>query len=152
MISVELNTALKSKFIALGAPYNNIKFFPLSAYQETEAPFIVYTQFDGTRSEEQFFLSIANVIYTVYDNDISRMKDVVYEMDNFLNVGDHVGEIKSLLYTPYSGTSSLSDLRYRIEGVRRVGGSPLPPLEREGFSSYAVNYRVVYLNASGTIS
>lgn len=152
MISVELNTAIKSKFIALGTPYNGTPFIPLSGYETSAVPFIIYTQLDGTLGEERFFMRVANIIYTIYDNDISRMKDIAYQMDLFLNVGDRVGEIKSLLYTPYDGTSSLSDLRYRIEGVRRVAGNPQPPIEREGFASYTLNYRVVYLNASGSIA
>lgn len=148
MIALEINTAIKSKFIQLGAPYNTIKFFPLSAYETTTSPFIVYSQFDGVRDEERFYLKIANVIYVIYDNDISRMKDIAYEMDNFLSVGDSVDEIKSLLYTPYYGTSSLSDLRYRITTIRRASGNPSEPAEREGFASYLLNYRVTYLNNS----
>lgn len=152
MISVELNTAIKSKFIELGSPYNGIPIIPLSGYNTTESPFIIYTQFDGVRDEERFFILIANVIYTIYDNDISRMKEIAYQMDQFLNVGDHIDEIKSLLYTPYEGTSNLADLRYRITTIRRAGGNPGATSEREGFSSYMLNYRVTYLNASGSIS
>jgi hypothetical protein len=151
MISVELNTAIKSKFVILGQPYNTIPIIPLSAYGDTEAPFIVYSQFDGTRDDERFFLKIANVIYTIYDNDISRMKDIAHQMDLFLNVADYVDDIKSLLYTPYEGTSALSDLRYRITTIRKVGGNPSAPVERDGFSSYMLNFRVVYVNASGTV-
>lgn len=153
MISVELNTAVKSKLLTLGTPYSTVQFIPLSAYQSNEGPFVVYTQFDGTQSEEQFFLKVANVVYNVYDTDISRMKDVAYQIEKFLNVGSGVEEIKSLLSTPYyTSSGSPPPLRYRITTSRKVAGSTRPPLEREGFSSYTLNFRIVYLDDGWVLS
>lgn len=143
MISVELNTALKSHFQSLSDPtLANIKIFPLSAYDETTAPFILYFEYSGTLSEEQWFIKVANVMYYVYDNDISRMKDIAYQIEKFFNVGDDVDEIKALVSTP---GASYGSLRYRLTNSRKVSGSTLPPVEREGFAAQMLNFRVVYV-------
>jgi hypothetical protein len=145
MISVEINTALKAHFNTFsGNVYKNIKIFPLSAYDETDAPFIVYYEYAGTQSEEQWFLKISNVMYYVYDNDISRMKDISHEIDKFLNVGDNVSGIRGKITVP---SSTYGSLRYNLKTSRKVAGSVLAPMEREGFASQMLNFRMVYVDA-----
>lgn len=146
MISPELNTAVKSHLFTLGTPYSTVRFFPLSAYETTQAPFIVYNEYFGTQNEEQFFLKISNVIYTIYDNDISRMKDIAYYIEKFLNVGDMIEDIKSLIDPPYYSYYGDSSTRFRITTCRLVSGGLTPPVEREGFAAYQLNFRVVYLH------
>jgi hypothetical protein len=145
MISVELNTALKAHLDSLdNSMYHNIKVFPLSAYDETKAPFILYLEYSGTQSEEQFFLRVSNIMYYVYDNNISRMKDIAYEIDKFFNVGDDISQICDKITVP---SQSYGNLRYRLTNSRKVSGSVLPPAEREGFAAQMLNFRVVYLDA-----
>lgn len=145
MISIELNTALKAHFLAENeSASKNIKIFPLSAYDETTAPFILYFEYAGTQSEEQWFLKISNVMYYIYDNDISRMKNVAYQIEQFFNVGDNVEDIKALISTP---NDNYGPLRYRLTNSRKVSGSVLPPIEREGFAAQMLNFRVVYVDA-----
>lgn len=148
MISVELNTALKAKLLALGSPYSTIELLPLSGYEATASPFIIYSEFPGTMSEEKFFMAVSNVIYVIHDNDISRLKDIAYEIDKFLNVGDRVETVKSLLSSPYSGAQPL---RYRMTTIRKVGGGTVPPTEREGRASMSLNFRIVYMRDGGSI-
>jgi len=152
MISVELNTAVKAKFQTLGSPYNAIKFIPLSAYENTTAPLIIYTEFPGTFNDEQFFMSVSNVVYSIYDNNISRMKDIAYQLNKFLNVGDRLDEVKSYLTVPYQGVSGETAYRYRITGCRQVSGSAVAPPEREGFSVQTLNFRITYVGNTGGIS
>lgn len=148
MISIELNTAIKDKFADLGSPYSDIEIVPLSGYENTEAPFIIYNEYPGTQSEEQFFLRISNVVYTIMDNDLSRAKDIEYQLEQFLNVGDFVADIKSRETSPYSS----GPLRYRLTTVRLVAGSGSAPVEREGFIPLVRNFRVVYLDDGRVIS
>lgn len=144
MISVELNTALKAYFLQENeSASKNIKIFPLSAYDETAAPFILYFEYSGTQSEEQWFLKVANVMYYVYDNDISRMKNIAHQIEQFFNVGDNVQNIKNLISVP---NASYGPLRYRLTNSRKVSGSVLPPVEREGFAAQMLNFRVVYVD------
>jgi hypothetical protein len=144
MISVELNTALKAYFLAENYPASrNIKIFPLSAYDETSAPFILYFEYSGTQSEEQWFLKVANVMYYVYDNNISRMKDIAYQIEQFFNVGDNVENIKQLISPP---NESYGGLRYRLTNSRKASGSVLPPAEREGIAAQMLNFRMVYVD------
>lgn len=145
MISVEMNTALKAHFAASTDPVmKNIKIFPLSAYDETTAPFILYFEYSGTQSEEQWFLKVSNVMYYVYDNNISRMKDIAYEIEQLFNVGDNVEDIKDLISAP---SATYGNFRYRLTNSRKVSGSTLPPVEREGFAAQMLNFRVVYVDA-----
>lgn len=142
MISVELNTAVKTQLTSLGSPYSDVDIFPLSAYENTDAPFITYFEYPGTQSEEQFFLKISNVIYYIYDTDISRMKDIAWELDKFLNVGDNIELIKSYISMPAGYGSN----RYRLTTCRKVSGIMLAPNEREGFAVQSLNFRVVYID------
>lgn len=143
MLSVEINTAIKNHFSSLGTPYSSVTIHPLSAYENTQAPFIVYFEYEGTLSEEQYFIKVTNLIYYIYDNNISRMKDIAYQLDLFMNVGDKVSGIKEALSAP---SSSYGDYRYRLANCRKTAGATFPPIEREGFSSQSLNFRAVYLN------
>jgi hypothetical protein len=144
MISVELNTALKDHFQTVGEPYSSIPIFPLSAYADTKAPFILYYEYSGTQNEEQFFLGVSNVVYYIYDTDISRMKDIGYVLGKFFNVADDIDPIKEAL----SMSTEYGDLRYRLTGSRLVAGSVIPPIEIEGLAVQTLNFRVTYLYAS----
>ena len=150
MISVEINTALSAKFQALGAPYSNIEILPLSGYQDTASPFLIYTEFPSTVSDEKFYQRVSNVVYTIHDNDIARMLDIEWQMMSFLNVGDRLDTFKTFLSSPYT---SPDPLRYRINFMRLQGGGMSPSrTEREGRASLSLNLKIVYLNNSGSIS
>jgi len=140
MIAVEINTALNTYFTSLGDPYDKIDIYPLSAYEDTPAPFIVYFEYPGTQNDEQYFLKVSNVVYYIYDNDISRMKNIGWKLDRFLNVGDNIGQIISYMNLP----SEYGEIRYRLTTSRKVAGSMLPPIEREGFAMQSLNFRMVY--------
>ena len=142
MIAIEINTAIKDFFSDEGSPYAGIDITPLFAYNDSSGPFIVYYEFPGTQSEEQFFLRVSNVIYYVYDNDIDRASQIARKLDEFLNVGDEVEYIKSRILAPYY----YGYLNYRLTTSRLVSGSMMPPPEREGFSVISRNYRMVYVN------
>ncbi len=144
MIAVELNTAVEAHLSTLGSYYPNVELLPLSGYEDTKVPFIIYFEYPGSQNDEQFFLRVSNVIYYIYDTDISRMKDVGYQLEQFLHVGDNVQPIKSLIAPP---SVDYGDLRYRITTSRLVSGSVAPPIEREGFAYKSLNFRVVYLDA-----
>lgn len=143
MISVELNTALKSNLASKLSYGSGISVFPLSAYDQTTAPFILYFEDQSTLSDEQWFVKTSNVMYYVYDNDISRMKDIAHVIDKFFNVGDDVSNIRSKFSSPGSGYGKY---RYRLVSSRKIAGSGFPPLEREGFAAQMLNFRVVYLD------
>jgi hypothetical protein len=143
MISVEINTAVKSHFEQLGYPYASVPIVPFSAYDQAEAPFIVYFDYEGTLNEEQYFIKISNVIYYIYDNNISRMKNIAYNLDKFMNIGDKVAGIKKEMSIP---SQSYGPYRYRLVNSRKTSGATFPPLEREGFASQSLNFRVVYLD------
>jgi len=144
MISVELNTAIKQHFADLGEPYEDIQFFPLSAYDTSKPPFIVFFDYEGTLNEEQYFIKISNVIYYIYDNDISRMKDIAYQLERFMSVGDKVQGIRAALSAP---SENYGDFRYRLVNSRKTAGAVFPPIEREGFASQSLNFRVVYVDS-----
>ena len=143
MISVEINTALKAHLDDAEGILSSIPIIPLSAYDQTVAPFIVYMEYSGTQSEEQWFLRISNIMYYIYDNNISRMKDIARQIDFFLNVGDNVQDIKENMTTP---SPSYGEFRYRLTNSRKIAGSMEPPIEREGFAMQMLNFRVVYLD------
>jgi hypothetical protein len=142
MISIELNTAVKAHLTSLGSPYDQVEILPLAGYEATSAPFIIYNEYPGTQNEEQFFLRISNVVYTIMDDDISRAKDVAYQLEQYLNVGDYVAGIKSDITNPYDS----GPLRYRLTTCRLVSGSGTAASQREGFTSISRNFRVVYLD------
>jgi len=148
MLSVEINTAIKSHFSSLGSPYSLATIHPLFAYDNTSAPFIVYSEFEGTLSEEQYFVKVSNLIYNIYDNNISRMKDIAYQLDLFMNVGDSVSGIKQALSSP---SASYGQSRYRLTSCRKTSGATFPPIEREGFSSQSLNFRAIYINEENAV-
>jgi hypothetical protein len=143
MISVEINTALKKHLEDLGSFYKNVPIFPLYAYDQTQAPFILYSESDTTLNDEQYFIKISNILYYIYDNDMSRMKDIAYQIDKFMNVGDKVIGIKKMINSP---SESYGEKRYRLTSSRKSLGAMFPPLEREGFASQSLDFRVFYLN------
>ena len=147
MIAVELNTALKAHLLTLGTPYSTVKLRPLSAYGTTDAPFVIYNEFLSTVSDEKYFMRVSNITYVVYDNDISRMKDIAYYIEQFLNVGDNCEGIRALLEYPYYDAYYNNTFRYRITSVRLMSGGTIPPVEREGFAGMSMSFRVGYVNS-----
>jgi hypothetical protein len=144
VISVELNTALKSHLNDLeDSRFHNLKIFPLTAYDDVQSPFLLYMEYSGTQSEEQWFLKVSNVMYYIYDTDISRMKDIGHEIEQFFNVGDNIADIRGKIVVP---SQDYGPLRYRLMGSRKVAGSTIPPIEREGFAAQLLNFRVVYVD------
>jgi hypothetical protein len=143
MISIELNVALNQHLLDTFGPGVLDGVFPLSAYDDTKAPFILFFEDQGTLNEEQWFMRVSNIIYYIYDNDISRMKDISHTIDKFLNVGDNVQAITSKIEPP---SVNYGEQRYRLVTCRKVAGSMFPPAEREGFATQMSNFRVVYLD------
>lgn len=143
MISVELNTAVRKHLDEENPVGKKVEILPLLAYENTEAPFIVYSEEQSTFSDEQWFMRQSNIIYYVYDNNISRMKDLSHAIDKFLNVGDNVQHIMANLELP---GAEYGDYRYRLASCRKIIGSVFPATEREGFSGQMSIFSVVYLD------
>ena len=143
MLAIELNTAIKSHFATLGAPYSDVSFFPMTAYEDTTGPFITYYEYPGTQSEEQYFLRVSNLVYFVYDNDIDRADKIVHALESFLNKGDDISGIVALRSIP-AGYGE--DLRYRLTSIRLVSGTMSPPIEKDGFAAISRNFRTTYVN------
>lgn len=135
MIAPNLNPIVKSHLISLG--YNNIEIYPINAYASSTPPFITWLEFPTVRSDETFWLHEASITYSVFDNDLSRAKDIAIALQQYLNVGDSVDNLKSLMGNPAP--------LYRLCWCRFATGGMFPPLERDGYSSISRTFNVGYI-------
>jgi len=137
MIVYDLNQVIKDggNWAALNGG-TTPEVLPLYGYEDTAAPFIVYSWIHTNVSVEKYFQQKAIARYFIYDNQIDRMNAIVEEIKTLLNVGDDTGNIKSLVP---AGTG------YRLLWSYALSGFPGPPLEREGFSYASIEFEVGYI-------
>jgi len=133
MIGVDINPALQSYFSENG--YDGISITPLTGYRDSPAPFVTWEESTSTRNSEQFWLRESALTYYVYDTDLSRAKDIIKVIEDFLHVGDEISPIKARMTSPV----------YRLCWCRMANGGMFSALEREGFSSVVRSFEVGYL-------
>jgi hypothetical protein len=136
MIAMDLNPIIKDYLIDEG--YRNIEIYPINAYGSSKAPFITWLEFPSVRSSEAFWMHQSTLTYTVYDNDLSRAKDIAILIQKFLNVGDDIQSIKDAIST--------DSQEYRICWSRFTTGGMFPPLEREGYASISRSFDVGFID------
>ena len=134
MIALTIHPILKESLVQAG--YIDIEIFPINGYGDTSSPFITWIEFPSTRNNEQYWLRQSSLTYYVYDNDLSRGKDISKHIDSFLNIGDDVSSIKDEIVS--------SD--YRLCWSRLVGGGMFPALERDGYTSITRTFEVGYID------
>ena len=136
MIATNLNVILKSHLQSEG--YSSIEIYPINAYASSTAPFITWLEFPSIKDGEQYWMYQSTITYNVFDNDLSRGKDIALKIENFLNVGDDIAGLKSQM----SGQSPA----FRMLWSRMLGGGMFAPLEREGYTSINRIFEVGYIH------
>jgi len=109
---------------------------PVYAYADSEPPFIIYSWIPAVVSTEKYFQQIMMIRYFVYDNNFDRMNEIVEAMKDLLNKADDLDNIRTLV--PVAS-------KYRILWSVLSGGSPGPPLEREGFGFSSIEFEIGYI-------
>lgn len=135
MIGIDINPALKSYLI--NNNYKDIEIYPINAYSSSTAPFITWIEFPSVRSAETYWMHQSTLTYTVYDNDLSRAKNIAILIQKFLNLGDDIDALKDLITTPTQ--------EYRICWSRFTTGGMFPPLERDGYASISRTFDVGFV-------
>lgn len=135
MIATNLNIILKSYLQSEG--YSSIEIYPINAYASSTAPFITWLEFPSIKDGEQYWLYQSTITYSIFDNDLSRGKDISLKIEDFLNVGDNISGLKSLM----TGQDPAS----RMLWSRMLGGGMFAPLEREGYTSINRVFEVGYV-------
>lgn len=135
MIATDINSILKDHLVGLG--YIDIEIYPINAYGNSVAPFVTWLEFPAVRSGEAYWMNQSTLTYSVFDNDLSRAKDIAIAIQKFLNLGDDVENLKSLITT--------ASPNYRICWIRFATGGMFPPLEREGYASITRSFDVGYV-------
>jgi hypothetical protein len=135
MISLDINPALKT-YLALQG-FADVDLYPMNAYRDYQAPFITWIDSPSTRSAEEYWLKDSILTYYIYDNDLSRAKNIAYKIEEFLNIGDNVLYIKTLITNPISN--------YRLCWSKLNSGSMSPALEREGLTCISRVFDVGYI-------
>ncbi len=135
MIAININPILKKYLISIG--YKNIEIYPINGYSDTRAPFITWLEFPAVQSSEAYWMQQSILTYSVFDNDLSRAKDISVAIQKFLNLGDDIENLKSLIVDPSPD--------FRICWIRFSSGGMFPPQEREGFASITRSFNVGYV-------
>lgn len=136
MIATNLNIILKSYLQDQG--YNSIEIYPINAYSSSTAPFITWLEFPSIKDGEQYWMYQSTITYSIFDNDLSRAKDIALKIENFLNVGDDISSLKTLM--------TGQDPVFRMLWSRMLGGGMFAPLEREGYTSINRIFEVGYVH------
>jgi hypothetical protein len=136
MIATNLNVVLKSYLQANGYP--DIEIYPINAYSSSVAPFITWLEFPSIKDGEQYWMYQSTLTYSVFDNDLSRGKDIALKIQSFLNVGDDIASLKAAM----TGQS----LEFRMLWSRMLGGGMFAPLEREGYTSINRIFEIGYVH------
>lgn len=136
MIAVNLNPVLKNYLIDAG--YRDIEIYPINAYSSSTAPFITWIELPTIHDNEQYWMYESNITYSIYDNDLSRAKDISRSLETFFNIGDNVEDIKSLM--------NEDNLYYRLLWLRLVNGGMFMPAEREGYASIVRVFQAGYVS------
>ena len=133
MIGHNINPVLKSHLVTLG--YRDIEIYPINAYSSSKAPFITWIEFPSTAGRENFWMYEASLTYAIFDNDLSRAKDIAVDIQKYLNVGDDIDALKALMVSP----------EYRLCWSRMNGGGMFPPVERDGYTSITRVFDIGYI-------
>lgn len=114
------------------------EFLPILGYEDTTAPFVLYSIIPRIVSEEKYFLNKDYIRYYVYDNNYDRMMRISRKIREFLNVGsdEELAALKALLPT---------DCQFRITASFLRNAVSLAPIEREGFLNTANEFDVYYV-------
>lgn len=135
MIGQNLNPVVKSHLVDLG--YHDIQIYPINAYGSSKAPFITWLEFPTTFNQEIFWMYQANLTYAIFDNDLSRSKDIAIAIQKFLNVGDDIESLRDSMAS--------SSPQYRLCWSRMSGGGMFPPIERDGYTSITRVFDIGYI-------
>jgi len=111
-------------------------FIPITGYDDSTAPFILYSFITKTESDDQYYFYTDTMRFYVYDTSIDRMWAISRALKEYLNVGDDVEGIKSQIP---------NDSRYRIVFSKLFSSLTMPPIEREGFVSTVNEFKVKYV-------
>lgn len=110
-------------------------FLPITGYDDTVTPFILYSFLPRMEDVERYYILNDSVRYYVYDNDVERMWEISRAIREYLNVGDGVEAIKT----------TMPDAQYRVLSSELVYGASFPALEREGFVNTVNEFKVKYV-------
>jgi hypothetical protein len=135
MIGTNINPLLKSHLQTNG--FGSVEIYPINAYANSSAPFITWVEFPSTKSSEIYWMHQSTLTYSIFDNDLSRAKDIAILIQKYLNVGDDISSLKTLMTSPTP--------IYRLCWSRFVNGGMFPPLEREGYASMTRSFEVGYV-------
>lgn len=113
-------------------------FIPLIGYEDTTAPFVLYSIIPRIVSAEKYYQSRDYIRYYVYDNDIDRMWAISRAIRDVLNVASDEG-----LDTLKSNIPVDSEFRLLYSILRSA--VTLSPIEREGFSNTNNEFEVSYV-------
>jgi len=112
------------------------EFIPITGYDDTVAPFILYSFISRMEDIERYYISVDNLRFYVYDNNIDRMWAVSRAIRNYLNVGDDIETLKGDIP---------SDSQFRVLNSALVSALSLPPIERDGFVCTVNEFKVKYV-------
>lgn len=113
-------------------------FIPLTGYEDTEPPFILYSTVPKVVSNEKYFQSKDIFRYYVYDNSFDRMYAISTALKGALNVTSDSGLDILKSYIP--ATSEHRILYSVFKNAISYG-----PIEREGFLYRANEFEVCYV-------
>lgn len=136
MIAIDINPILKSHLFSQG--YKDIEIYPINGYGDSTVPFITWLEVPSVRSPEAFWLHQTILTYAIYDNDLSRCKNIAIILQKFLNVGDDISSLKALI--------SSQDQDFRICWARFSSGNMFTAAERDGFYSITRSFEIGYLS------
>lgn len=114
------------------------EFIPITGYENTTAPFILYSIVPRVVSHEKYYQNRDGIRYYVYDNNIDRMWAISRAIRDALNVTSDEGleTLKSAIPTTSEYRILWSVLRHSIS---------FGPAEREGFANTANEFEVAYV-------
>jgi hypothetical protein len=129
-LGVSLNAGISS------IPTASPDFIPITGYDDSEGPFVLYSFLTKTESDEVYWIYEETIRFYVYDTSIDRMWAISRALKEYLNVGDDVEQLKSDIP---------SDSRYRILLSKLFTSMTMPPIERDGFVSTVNEFKVKYV-------
>lgn len=118
---------------------NAIDIFPLSGYEDSESPFLLYWWMPGILTKEGYFIRSDFVRYHIMDTDADRGFKIQEALIERLNKGDN---IQGLIASTEYRTLSIFLLRSGTGAFNAGLGSPR---EREGFYEFQLNFQIEYV-------
>jgi len=113
-------------------------FLPITGYENTTAPFVLYSIVPRVVSNEKYFQAKDGFRYYVYDTNIDRMWAISRAIRDALNVTSDEGleTLKAALPGDCEFRILWSVLRHSIS---------FGPAEREGFANTANEFEIAYV-------